>query len=76
MSTASDLMPTSASSMLPDVGGDLYADDDDAAGYQAMMSELPTIVSMSGLLDGDFDELNGKIRFLEIIESCYCSTAD
>ena len=34
-------------------------DDEDVAGYQAMMKELPTIVSMSGLLDGDFDELNG-----------------
>lgn len=36
-------------------------EDEDVAGYQAMMKELPTIVSMSGLLDGDFDELNGKI---------------
>ena len=67
MTTVSDLLPHE-SSMLPDVGGQLSADDDDAAGYQAMMSELPTIVSMSGLLDGDFDELNGKqpkIRFGE-----------
>lgn len=62
MSTAPDLLLPSSSSMLPDVGGALNEDEDDAAGYQAMMSELPTIVSMSGLLDGDFDELNGKIQ--------------
>jgi hypothetical protein len=66
MTTAPDpLQPPSASSMPPDVAGDLYVDDEDAAGYQAMMSELPTIVSMSGLLDGDFDELNGKIPLTE-----------
>ena len=64
MTTAQDLYPpVAANPLLPDVGIDLREDDEDAAGYQAMMSELPTIVSMSGLLDGDFDELNGKIPF-------------
>lgn len=57
--TGTDLIrPPEASSMLPGVG-DLENDDEDAAGYAAMMSELPTIVQMSGLLDGDFDELDG-----------------
>jgi len=47
---------------LPKADADLPNADgeDDAAGYAAMMSELPTIVSMSGLMDGDFDELNGR----------------
>lgn len=56
--------PPEASSMLPDVG-DLENDDEDAAGYAAMMSELPTIVQMSGLLDGDFDELHGALMDVE-----------
>jgi hypothetical protein len=45
-------------------------EDEDVAGYQAMMKELPTIVSMAGLLDGDFDELNGKIPLDSIRDSC------
>ena len=57
--TGTNLMqPPEASSMLPGIG-DLDNDDEDAAGYAAMMSELPTIVQMSGLLGGDFDELDG-----------------
>ncbi|CAB9498654.1 expressed unknown protein [Seminavis robusta] len=55
---ASDLLMLS----LPDNSvspGDIpCGDDEDVAGYHAMMKELPTIVSMSGLLDGDFDELH------------------
>ena len=59
--TGTEFLPAGASSsLLPEVG-DLENDDEDAAGYEAMMSELPTIVYMSGLLDGDFDELNGTL---------------
>ena len=53
------LLPTVASSLLPDAANDLDEDVDDVAGYEAMMSDLPSIVSMAGLLDGDFDELHG-----------------
>lgn len=59
MTTAPDLLPPAAPYAHPHHGGEAAdQEDEDEAGYAAMMSELPTIVSMSGLLDGDFDELN------------------
>jgi hypothetical protein len=73
MNLTTDLMSGISTSMLlsyndyPVDDDDEHDDEDeDVAGYQAMMKELPTIVSIAGLLDGDFDELNGKIpsRFI------------
>lgn len=52
---------STAGAMLP-VESSTYdlEDEEDEAGFQAMLSDLPQIVTISGFLDGDFDELNGK----------------